>query len=185
MGIWSAIRSSKNPAVFVVVVEDFAALVGLILAALGIWLGHYFENPLFDGAASVAIGVVLAAVAVFLAYESRALIIGESTNPATVLAIQQLAEADPDVLQAGSPLTMHLGANEVLVNLDLRFRPALRADEMTAVVDRLEKAIRTAHPEVRQIFIEAEAFRQALPGSGADENEASSERSLFDGPFGC
>ena len=164
VGLWKAVRASKDPAVFVVLVEDSAALAGLVIALVGIWLGHHYQNPTFDGAASVAIGVVLAVVAVFLALESRALLIGESTDPETVRAIQRLAEADPDVVRSGRPLTMHLGPNEVLLNLNLRFRPDMRAGEIPAVVDRLEQAIRAAHPEMTQIFIEAKALRGSASG---------------------
>ena len=171
-GLWKAVRRSKDPAVFVVLVEDSAALAGLVIALVGIWLGHQYQNPVFDGAASIAIGAVLAIVAVFLVVESRALLLGESTEPETVRAIQSFAEADPDVMQAARPLTMHLGPKEVLLNLDLRFRPDLRADEIPAVIDRLERAIHEVHPEVTQIFIEAKALGGASGEGGAAAPEA-------------
>ncbi len=156
--VWHAVRASKDPAVFVVLFEDTAALLGLLVAALGIFLGHQFNNPSFDGIASILIGVILAAVAVFLAYESRALLLGESARSPVVKSIHALVEADPAVTRAAYPLTMHFGPRDILLTLDVQFRQDLSAAEVTAVVDRLEKAIRKAHPDITRIFIEAESL---------------------------
>ena len=157
VGVWRAIRTSKDPAIFIVLVEDTAALAGLVLAATGIWLGHYFDDPLWDGLASVAIGVVLAGVAVFLVYESRGLLIGEAADEATVVSVQRIAGADAAVVRAGRPLTMHLGTADVLVNLDVEFRADVPAREVAASAARIEAAIRAAHPEVQRVYLEAGA----------------------------
>ncbi|HEX8387185.1 MAG TPA: cation diffusion facilitator family transporter [Rubricoccaceae bacterium] len=157
VGVWRAIRTSKDPAIFIVLVEDTAALAGLVLAAVGIWLGHFFNDPLWDGLASIAIGVVLAGVAVFLVYESRGLLVGEAADEATVLDIERIAAADPAVVRAGRPLTMHLGTADVLVNLDVEFRADVPASEVAASAARIEAAIRAAHPEVQRVYLEAGA----------------------------
>ncbi len=155
---WQAIRNSKDPTVFVVVFEDSAALIGLALAALGIYFSHRLADPRVDGLASIGIGLLLAAVAVLLAYESRGLLLGESADTATVEDIRRLAESDPSVERAGRPLTMHFGPNEILLNLDVQFRGNLSNTEVAQSVDRLEKRIRDAHPDVKRIFIESEAL---------------------------
>ena len=157
--LWQALRASKDAAVYTVLAEDTAAILGLLVAFLGIWLGHRYDNPVFDGAASIVIGLILACVAVFLAYESRGLLIGESADPDVVRGIRALAEAEPGVERAGMPLTMHLGPDQILLNLDVQFRSDLSAAEVVHTVDRIEQAIRDAHPQVRRIFIEAEALR--------------------------
>ena len=156
---WKTLRRSKDPAIYTVVAEDSAALAGVLVAALGIWLGHTFENPAFDGIASMVIGVLLAAVAVFLVYESRGLLIGESAAPEVVEGVLRLAEADPAVQHARRPLTMHLGPAQILVNLELEFLPDLDTGEIADAVERIEQAIRTEFEQVEQVYIETKAFR--------------------------
>jgi cation diffusion facilitator family transporter len=151
----AAVHRSKDPAVFTVLFEDSAALAGLLVAFLGVFLGHRFENPYFDGAASVLIGLILAAVALVLAYESRGLLVGESAATAVVESIASIAGADQAVAAASSPLTMHLAPREVLLNLEVEFRPGVSAEEQLCAIDRIEERIREKHPEVTRIFIEA------------------------------
>jgi cation diffusion facilitator family transporter len=158
-GLWRALRASKNPAVYTVLAEDSAAMMGIAVAFLGVFFGHRLRNPYVDGAASIVIGLILATVACFLAFESRDLLIGESADPDAVQRIRQLAEADPDVVRVARPLTMHFGPDQVLLNLDIEFRPNLSAAEVTAAVDRLEASIRKERPNIRRIFIEAESLK--------------------------
>lgn len=158
-GLWQVLRASKNPAVFVVVAEDSAALAGIFVAFLGVLLGHSLQNPYLDGAASIVIGLILAAVAGFLAYESRDLLVGEAADADVLQSVRRLAEADPSVVGVSRPLTMHFGPDQVLLNLDIEFRPELSAAEITAAVDRLEAGIRKDRPNIKRIFIEAESLR--------------------------
>jgi len=158
-GLWQALRASKNPAVFVVLAEDSAALAGILVAFLGVLLGHRLRNPYLDGAASIVIGLILTAVAGFLAYESRDLLVGESADEDVVQSIRKLAEADPAVVGVSRPLTMHFGPDQVLLNLDIEFRPNLSARDVTAAVDRLETNIRKERPSIKRIFIEAESLK--------------------------
>ena len=158
-GLWQVLRASKNPAVFVVVAEDSAALAGIFVAFLGVLLGHSLQNPYLDGAASIVIGLILAAVAGFLAYESRDLLVGEAADADVLQSVRRLAEADPAVVGVSRPLTMHFGPEQVLLNLDIEFRPDLSAAEITAAVDRLEAGIREERPSIKRIFIETEALR--------------------------
>lgn len=158
--VWHALRSSKDPAVFTILAEDFAALVGIIVAFLGIYFGHLYGNPYLDGVASVAIGVILALVAVFLVYESRGLIIGESADLEIVRSIRALAQADSGVQRVERPLTMHLGATKVLLNMRVVFKPELTAVDLPAALDRLESVIRAQHPQIAHIFIDADSLKK-------------------------
>lgn len=157
--IWRAIRASKDPTTFAVLFEDTAALSGIVVALLGIWLGQVTGNPYFDPAASVVIGLILCGIAVLLAYESKGLLVGESAQRRVIDSILEIARGDEAVAEAQPPLTMHLAPDEILVNLNLRFARHLDAAAIESAVDRLESAIRAAHPEVKRIFIEADSLR--------------------------
>jgi cation diffusion facilitator family transporter len=157
--IWQAIKSSKDPTTFTVLFEDAAAMLGLIFAFVGIFLAHQFENPYLDGVASVCIGLLLAAVAVVLAYESKGLLVGEGTDPQTLEKIRKLAEADPGVKKMLMPLTMHFGPDTVLLTVDIEFHKRLSATEVEEAVDRLDKSIRTRYPNIKHIYIQAGAIR--------------------------
>jgi len=159
-GVLSALRGTKDPTVVTVLLEDSAALLGLLFAFLGVLLSQLTGSPIFDGVASMLIGLTLASVSAFLAFESRSLLIGETADPAVVAGIREIAAEDSDVAIVGRPLTMHFGPSEVLLNLDVRFRPELSSERIMSVIDRLEQAIRGRYPEIRRIFIEAESLRR-------------------------
>ncbi len=165
--LWRTMRNSKNPAVYTVLAEDSAALAGIVVAFLGVFLGHTLRNPYLDGVASIVIGVILAAVALFLVLESKDLLLGESADAEIVQDIRRLAEADPAVVQVSRPLTMHFGPDQVLLNLDIEFRSELSAADVTAAVDRLEASIREARPNIKRIFIEAESLKGRSQAPGA------------------
>jgi cation diffusion facilitator family transporter len=166
-GVWAGLRHSKDPALFVVLLEDTAAMIGLLIALVGVTLAHLLHAPVIDGIASVLIGVLLAVVALFLASESRGLLVGESADPRTVAAIEALVRADPAIVDCERPLTMHFGPNEVLLNLAVQFREDLAGAELVASVDRLESAIKAQFPTVKHIFVEAESLLQAAVGGPA------------------
>jgi cation diffusion facilitator family transporter len=157
-GIWDSIRTSKDPTTFVVVFEDTAALLGLMVAFLGVYLAHRLENPSLDGAASIVIGSLLCAVAGFLAYESKSLLVGEGADPRTLERVSRLAEADPAVERIERPLTMHFGPDTVLLTMNVRFRDGVSASEAEAAVLRLERAIQDRYPAIKHIFIEARSL---------------------------
>ena len=153
--IWEAIKASKDPTTFTVLFEDAAALLGLIVAFVGIFLAHQFKNPYLDGAASVAIGVILTTVAGFLIYESKGLLVGEGADPQTLKDIRKLAESDPAVLRVINPLTMHFGPNTMLLTMDIEFDGKLSAAKVKETVDRLERSIKNQYPAIKYIYIEA------------------------------
>jgi len=157
-GIWQAIRTSKDPTTFTVVFEDSAAMLGLMFAFLGVFLGHRLKNPYLDGAASIAIGITLATVAVLLIYESKGLLIGEGADPQTLNSIRALVEADASVEQVLRALTMYFGPHTVLLALEIEFHKGLSAADLESAVDRLEKAIRNQYSDIKHVFIEAESL---------------------------
>lgn len=166
-GVFKTIRASKDPTTFTVLFEDTAALLGLIVAFLGIFLGHLLQNPYLDGVASIVIGAILGVVAGFLAYESKGLLIGEGVDPQVLASIRSIAGKDPAVHEVRKSLTMHFSPTDVLLNLDIRFQRDLKAEEIADAIDRLEKAIRDQHPEINHIFVEAKSL-----GESEDPNSA-------------
>lgn len=155
---WQAIRASKDPTIFTILFEDSAALIGLLVAFLGVFCGHLFNNLYLDGVASIAIGVILAGVAILLAYESKGLLIGEGANAETVANIRKLILDDPAVKKVIRVLTLHFGPQEILLNLEIQFTKQLSTEELAIAVERLETTIRSQHPEVQNIFIEAKSI---------------------------
>jgi cation diffusion facilitator family transporter len=158
---WDEIIGSKDPTVFTVFVEDSAALVGILLAFLGIFVGHLFHRPYFDSIASLLIGLLLAAVAVLLARESGALLVGERTNRRRIDRLRKIICADPSVEDVGDLLTMQLGPDQVLLAVDIKFRRGLDVQQLESAIDRIERRIRQHEPTVGRIFIEADALKGA------------------------
>ena len=133
------------------IAEDSAALLGLLIAALGIWAGHAFDMPELDGVASMLIGILLAAVAVLLMRESRGLVIGEGVRRDTTRHIRAMVAAEPSVRQVAMPLSMYIGPDEVLLTIDVEFDPTINAGEL---VKSIELRIRERFPRMRRIYIE-------------------------------
>jgi cation diffusion facilitator family transporter len=158
LSYWAAVRASKDPTTFTVLFEDSAAILGLVTAFLGIALGHALNLPQLDGAASIVIGSILATVAVFLAYESKGLLIGEGVEPGTLASIRALTEADPAVVRLVRALSLHFGPNDVLLTMEIAFEPNLSAGAVASAIERLDQAVRRRHPEVRHIFLEAQSL---------------------------
>lgn len=170
-GIFETIRASKDPTTFTVLFEDTAAMLGLVVAFLGIFLGHQLNNPYLDGVASIIIGAILAVVAGFLAYESKGLLIGEGVDAKTLESIRAIAAGDTAVKEVKKSLTMHFGPHEVLLALEIRFKKQLTAAKIAAAIDRLEMKIRARHPEVKHIFIEAKSLKDAKVTEDAVDSE--------------
>jgi cation diffusion facilitator family transporter len=154
-GYLRAIHKSKDPTNFAVLLEDSAAIIGLVIAFLGVLLSTALDMPLFDALASILIGVILACVALLLAYECKGLLIGESAAPETVAGIARLLSSDPRIDRALDVLTLHLGPDDVLLGLNIDFRNELSAEEVESAVRDIESRIRRDYPEVKRIFVEA------------------------------
>jgi cation diffusion facilitator family transporter len=153
-----AVKSSKDPTVFTVLFEDTAALLGLIVALVGVFLSETLNAPVLDGLASVLIGVILAGTAFFLAAESQSLLTGEAASHETRVSINRIARAQPGVTGLNQARTMHFGPNEVFVALSLDFEDTLAAGEVERIVSRIERKLKAAHPELQHVFIEAQSF---------------------------
>ncbi|MEH2318532.1 cation diffusion facilitator family transporter [Nostoc sp.] len=162
---WQAIKNSKDPTVLTILCEDTAAILGLIVAFIGIFLGHLFNNVYLDGIASIIIGIILAIVAVILARESKGLLLGESAHPQTIANIRSLSKTEPGVKEVIRVLTMQLAPQEVLLNLEIQFSPNLTGEQIALTVESLEVKISQKHPEIKQIFIEAKSFTAARKSS--------------------
>jgi len=165
---WEAVHRSKDPTTYTVLAEDAAALAGLAIAALGIFLSHRLNMPVLDGAASVLIGLLLAGVATLLTWESRGLLIGEGIRPETAQAIRELALAQPSVRDVGRVLSMYLGPDDVLVTMDLDFDAGTDAADAGAAIGNVERLVRERFPMIRRLFIESGSAPMQQRWSRAD-----------------
>jgi len=157
---------SKNPTVMVVLFEDTAAIAGLIVAGIGVSLAHTTGAGIFDAMASIAIGLILVGLAVFLAKETKGLLIGESASKEDRDRMHTAIGHVPQVKQCGRLLTMHLGPDEILVNIDVEFADGLSTDQVEKAIDEIELGIKQAVPSVTKIYVEAEAIKKfALVGT--------------------
>ena len=154
-----ALKDSKDSSTVAIVVEDTAALAGLAIALVSVFLGHVTGWVYFDGIGSVLIGLLLVAVSLFFAAECKALLVGEGLLPEKVEQIQQILEDEPRVDAYRRPLSLYFGPNEVLVNLDVHFVDNLSSDQIEETVDRIESQIKQELPNVNRIYIEADTIR--------------------------
>jgi cation diffusion facilitator family transporter len=152
------IMGSKDPTVFTVFLEDSAGLIGALLALLAVFLGKALGNPYLDPAASIAIGILLASVAVLLARETGALLVGERTNRGRIHAIHEIIRADPAVERLGQVLTMQLGPQQALLTVEVKFRRGLDLQQLEAAVERIKGSIREKEPTMEKIFIEPDSL---------------------------
>lgn len=154
--IRATVRDSKDPALLVVVFEDTAALIGVIIAASGLLLARYTGWSQWDGIASILISFLLACVAFFLAYEMKELLVGEAASREDRSAIRAATLSVKEVSSIGRLLTMQLSPHEVLVNMDVHLDDDLTTDQAESVIDEIESAIRNEVPDATRIFIELE-----------------------------
>ncbi|KTT70967.1 cation diffusion facilitator family transporter [Sphingomonas endophytica] len=167
MGWWQAIRESKDPAGFIVLFEDSAALIGLLVAGIGVWLSHATGEPRIDGYASIVIGVLLGAVAVVLARESKGLLIGERADPAVIARARDIVAAHKEVTHVNHVRTIHNGPHTVFVAISADFEDTLPMGRAETLIEDIEAELRGALPQLSSIYIRPEkregAFR--LPAS--------------------
>jgi len=157
-GFWKEVGMSKDPALFAVIYEESAAIAGLTIALVGVFLGHYFNNPMFDAIASMLIGGVLVVVAITMVKESKGLLVGESADRAIVTGIYELVNKEPKVKTLYFPLTMHLAPDEILLALDVEFDKVMTVDNLFDTIATIEDKIKAAYPSVKKIYIEAKNF---------------------------
>ncbi len=168
-GYIEAVRRGKDPSIFMVLFEDSAAILGILVAGMGIGLGQWFKMPIFDGVASILIGMILGGTAIWLAHETKGLLIGESAERDVVDGIRRIAGSFAGVKHVNEVLTMHMGPDFILVNLSVDFEDDLTAAQVESAVAALDDAIKTAYPAVKRVFVEAEARRSAAKGGETPE----------------
>lgn len=161
-GWWEAIRQSKDPAGFIVLFEDSAALLGLAIAAAGVWASHTTGDPRIDGVASIAIGLILAAVAILLAREAKGLLIGESADPALISAIWSLLEKRAEISAVNHVRTIHTAPDAVFVAISADFEDRLTMGEGETLIEEIETALKTASPQISSIYIRPEKQHDAV-----------------------
>jgi cation diffusion facilitator family transporter len=155
-GYFEAVRRGKDPTTFAVLFEDSAALAGLAVAFLGVLAGHLTGDPRFDGAASLAIGAILAVTAFWLARETKGLLIGESANREVIARIRALAQRYPEVPRVHEILTMHMGPDFILANLAIELACDASRERAHEILDGLDRDIKRADPRVKRVFIEVQ-----------------------------
>ena len=158
---WRAIRRSKDPAAVIVLFEDSAALIGLAIAAVGVWASHAWGDPRIDGVASILIGCLLVLVAALLAREAKGLLIGERTDPATVQRIRDIVAAHPEIIAVNHVRTVHSAPDSVYVAISADFDDALRMGDAERLVERIEDELRAAAPTLSSIYIRPERQEDA------------------------
>ncbi|MBV9927341.1 MAG: cation diffusion facilitator family transporter [Acidobacteria bacterium] len=169
-GVIEAIHKSKDPTTFMVVFEDTGALLGLVVAFVGVYLGQRLGLPYLDGLASVVIGLMLGLMALFLAYETKGLLIGEGVERKTLERLRALVAADPAVEHVNRLLTMYFGPHEVMLTLEVKFRNELSAVGVRAAVARLHECIRREHPDITRVFFASESVAERQPEAGRAAN---------------
>jgi cation diffusion facilitator family transporter len=160
-----AIRRSKDPAGFIVLLENGAAMAGIVVAAGGLALAQATADPFYDGAASVVIGLILGITAFFLAYESKALLIGEAADPEIVRALHEMVEARDGVSSVGEVLTVHSAPDQITAMLSVDFVDTMTAREVEALVCSVELEAEKRFPIIRRLYIR--------PRSPADQGPCS------------
>ena len=173
--LFGAIHESKDPPSFIVLFEDSAALIGLLIAFAGIYLSVRFNAPVLDGAASILIGVVLAVTAALLARETKGLLIGERADQRIHDSLLRIAGGMEGVAHVNGVLTIHLAPQQILVGLSLEFADELRTPEIEARVVELERLVRLMHPAVIALFVKPQSAggfvdtAERRHGSGDDD----------------
>ncbi len=155
-GYIEAVRRGKDPSMFVVLFEDSAAMLGLVIAMLGIWLTQETGIAVFDGIASIVIGLILGGTAIWLAVETKGLLIGEGANRNVIASIRQIVESFDEVEKVNELLTMHMGPEFILVNISICFKRGQLTREIETIVQEIDSAIKAEHEIVKRVFVEAE-----------------------------
>ena len=160
-GWWRAVRRSKDPAGFIVLFEDTAALAGLVIAGVGVWASHAFHDPRIDGAASIVIGVLLGVVAAFLAREAKGLLIGEGASPEIVARVRAIVDGNPAITTVNHVRTIHTAPTSIFVAISADFRDSLTMGEAETLIEQIEADLKRAIPELSSIYIRPEKREDA------------------------
>jgi cation diffusion facilitator family transporter len=149
---WAALTGTKDATVVIVLLENGAAMAGLLIAAVGLGISQLTGDPHYDGIASIVIGLILGAVAIFLAREAKGLLIGEAADPALVEALRQSATRD-GVTGIGEIVTVHNAPTQIVVAMNVDFDNRLGAGDVERIIDAIERDVRSAYPSVTRIYV--------------------------------
>jgi cation diffusion facilitator family transporter len=158
-GYFKAVQRAKDPSVFMVLFEDTAAILGLLVAFAGVLLTQITGMLYFDGAASILIGVILVGTAIWLAHETKGLLIGESANRPVINTIRKILQANKLIDNVNEILTLHMGPDYILANISVDFKDDATADEIEQITAEIDREIKNQYPKIKRIFIEAEKRR--------------------------
>jgi cation diffusion facilitator family transporter len=172
MGYFEAFRKSKDPSTFTVLLEDSAALVGLLIALVGLLAAHWLRMPVLDGVASVGIGLVLTVDAILLARETKGLLIGEPAAPDLGDAVLAIASADRDVRRANGILTVQMGPRQVVVALSLEFEDDRTVPQIEDCIDRIERQAKRDHAEIIALFFKPQTAEKWQRQRGMIDEDA-------------
>jgi len=161
IGYLEAVRKSKDPTTFTVLAEDTGAILGILIALAGTVSARVLDRPVLDGAASIAIGVLLGLIAIVLARETKGLLIGEPARSELVSSICAMARAQPGIERSNGLFTVHIGPRQVVAALSVDFIDTLSAGEVETIVATLEDRVRKAHPEVVSLLVKPQKWDHA------------------------
>lgn len=167
LGWWQAIHQSKDPAGFIVLFEDSAALAGLVIAAIGVWASHAFGDPRIDGYASIAIGIVLGIVAALLARESKGLLIGERADPQVVARVREAVAAHPAITAVNHVRTIHTAPDSIFVAISADFDDSLTMGQGEMMIEQIEQTLKKTEPRLSSIYIRPEKASDAISDGAA------------------
>lgn len=180
LGWWKAVRRSKDPAGFIVLFEDSAALAGLAIAAGGIWLSHFNGDARIDGIASMAIGAILALVAILLAREAKELLIGEAADPELAAQIWTIVERRPEITAVNHVRTIHTAPHAIFVAVSADFDDGLLMGDAETIIEAIEAELKAASSDISSIYIRpekrADAVVQPRPQQGGPPGEDGTKR---------
>ena len=162
-GYLEAIQRAKDPSIFVVLFEDSAAMLGLVVAFLGVLLAQTTGILIFDSIASVIIGLILVGTAIWLAYETKGLLIGESANKSVIRGIRDTLQAKANIDHVNEILTMHMGPDFILANVSVDFDDTITAQQVESDIAAIDMAIKQKYPQIKRVFIEAEKRGNKYP----------------------
>jgi len=151
---WKAVKNSKDPSVFIVLLGDMGDLICLAVAFAGVYLVHLTGNILYDGAASIIIGIILIFISLLLVRESRSLLMGETIQQATLKEVVLLVEANTAVVKVKKKLSIYVSPEEIVLQLTVVFKNGLGTEQITGAISNITQSIQKKFPLIKQIFIE-------------------------------
>ena len=157
---WKAVTQSKDPSTFIVLLGDMGDMICLVVAFLGVYLGRLFHNPMYDGIASLIIGLILIAISLLLLNESKSLLMGETIGRKVLREIIALTEADEAITKVKKHSSMYMAPEEVLLQMFVVFKDGLTTHDITDAIERITKAIQSQFPRIKHIFIEPVSERK-------------------------